>query len=207
MADTIESFVARLKTEGVEVAQQQADQLRGDAEKQAQEVLLDAKKQAEKILADAKTEAEGIIARSKTELSLAARDAGLKLRESLEKAMNTVLSDRVDGVLDSPEYLKDFLQNLVSSYVEADLNGAGNITINVKPEMRKELASWAIKILSKLAREHHDSVSIMDTLNQAGFEFNLTGATIEVTQDSVTQTLMELVGPELREVFDKAISD
>ena len=37
------------------------------------------------------------------------------------------------------------------------------------------------------------------------FELNTTGATIEVTQESVVATLMELVGPSLRDVFQTAI--
>ena len=92
-------------------------------------------------------------------------------------------------------------------YVEADIKGSGCFSINLTPEMHRKLADWAIDRLHKVACEGGGSIDMKDTLSQAGFEFNLGGGTIEVTHESVLATLMELVGPSLREVFAGAMAD
>ena len=74
MTETIESFVEKLKSEGVEEGKRQAEQLREDAEQQARQIISDAEKQAQKAIGDAKAEAESILFRNRTELELAARD-------------------------------------------------------------------------------------------------------------------------------------
>jgi len=58
MTETIESFVAKLKTEGMEAGQKQAQQLCDDAKQQAQQIISQANEQAEKIIADAKVKAD-----------------------------------------------------------------------------------------------------------------------------------------------------
>ena len=92
MAETIETFVAKLQAEGVEAGKQQAQALREEAEKQAKDTLDQAGKQAEKIIAEAKTQAQEILARGKTDLELAARDAALRLQQAIERALASLLA-------------------------------------------------------------------------------------------------------------------
>ena len=119
MTETIESFVEKLKSEGVEEGKRQAEQLREDAEQQVQQIIDDAKKEAEKTVADANAQAESILARNRTELELAARDAILKLRESLENALQSVLTRPVEFKLNDAEFLKELIQSIMMRYIEA----------------------------------------------------------------------------------------
>ena len=206
MTETIESFVAKLKTDGLEAGQKQADALRDEAQDQAQQTISQAHEQAEKIIADAKVQAENILARSQTELELAARDAALKLRGSLEGALKATLAAPVGEPLNDVEFLRPILQDIVIHYVEANINSSDELQINLTPEMRDKLADWAIKQLHKSVKDLKHPINLHGMLKQAGFECNFTGATIEITQESVVETLMGLVGSNLRGIFDKALS-
>ena len=204
MTDTIESFVEKLKNEGVEAGQKEADQLKQQAQEQMDRTVADAKHQAEKIIADAQAEAQSIIARSQTELELAARDAALKMRESLTKALQTVMTKPINDQLSDADFLKSLLSEMAAAYVQADVKGGGSVKVNVSPEMAQKLSEWALGKIQAAGREA--DIALTDSLKQAGFECTISGGTVEITQSSVTESLMELVGPNLRKVFDQAMS-
>ena len=203
MADTIEAFVAKIHSEGVEAGRQEAETLLADARQQGEQIVADAKGEAQTIVAAAKSEGEAILSRAATELQLAARDNVLKLRETLAAVIEQVLARGVAEKLDDPDFLGATLHELVTLAAKSDLEGHGVMVVNVAPEMRDKLVDWA---LSERGGEGRHAFDLQGTLAQAGFEYNITGATVEVTLDSVTEAMKELVGPRLREIIDQAMS-
>lgn len=204
--DTIESFVSKLKSEGAEQGKREAAQLRSEGERQAAQIIADARTQAEKILADARAEAERIVNRGRTELDLAVRDSVLKLREALVKTLEAVLVAPVEAQLKDTEFLKGLIQSAVQRYVEADIQGISSVKLNISPETNRDLVNWAMSTLhAALAGGRVGAVDVKQSLRQAGFEVNVRGATVEVTTESVVETLMEMVGPGLREALIRAI--
>ena len=87
MAESIEAFVSKLQEEGVQAGRQAAEKLRAEAQQQGDEIIRQAEIQAEEITADAKAQAESNLAKANTELKLAARDAVLRLRETLSRVV------------------------------------------------------------------------------------------------------------------------
>lgn len=205
MAETIESFVTKLRTEGIDQGKQEAEQIKEEARKEANSLLAEAKVQAEKIIADANSEANGIMARSRTELELASRDAVLKLRESLEQALQSILLGPIEKDLNDDTFLKELIKSILDRFLCADIDSYAPVKINVSPEMNKRLADWAINELRGYGSI--GGVDLHDNLRQAGFEFNIHGATVEVTRDSVLETLMSLVGPSLRDILSNAMEE
>ncbi|MFA4835874.1 MAG: hypothetical protein WC749_07395 [Dehalococcoidia bacterium] len=203
MGETIESFLSKLKSEGIDQGKLEAEQLRSKAQRESGQVLSDAKAQAAKIVADANAEAASIMARSRTELELASRDAILKLRESLEKALQTVVSGPIEAQLKDVEFIKELIRSVTARYVEADIHGTGSVKINVTPAMQKQITDWAVNQLRKAVKDGSHGVDLKASLKQAGFEIGFRGGTIEVTQESVVESLMQLVGPGLREILSK----
>ena len=203
MAETIESFVAKLKAEGVEAGKETAEKLKAEAEGQAKEIVQRAEAQAEKIVADARAEAESVLSRSRTELELAARDATLKLRAALSRALGAVLLHEVKERLSDADFLKELIREVVLQYVRADAEGAGSVEIALPPDMKDRLSAWAVGELKKAAGKGA-AVDLKATLGQAGFEYTVSGGTVEVTADAVVETLRELVGASLRETLERA---
>ncbi len=208
MADTIESFVAKLQEQGVQAGKQQADQLRTEAQQQARQVVQDARKEAEKILADARAEAEETLARSRTELELAARDAVLRLQAALARVLSAILAGDVAQHLKDSDFLGRLLHEIVIEYVKQDFERRDVLKINVAPEMREKLISWALQEIGEERVEKvRPAIDLKGTLADAGFEYTHGGSTVEVTRESVVETLMDLVGPHLREVLQKAATE
>ncbi len=205
MADTIESFVSQLKTDGIEAGRQQADEIRKAAQQEADRIIADAKAASDKMIADAKTEAGNIVARGKTELELAARDAVLKLREALGRGLQAIVAGPVVDTLNDADFLRDIIQEIVMKYVDAEIASKGTVKVDLTPEMHKKLADWAIKFIQKHIRSgvHLD---MKETLHQAGFEYSLGDSTVEITADSIVSVLMDMVGPSLKDVLTTAMA-
>jgi len=207
MADTIESFVAKLQEEGVEAGRQAAEKIRADAQQQAEKALQDARQQAQKIVSDAQAQADNLLARSKSELDLAARDVVLRLQKALGRAMRALIAYELKDALPNVDFLSQTLHDLVLLYAKADIAGDRLMKINVSPELQGQLADWAIRQMAHEAGQVGLRIDLKGTLETAGFEYQISGGTVEVTLDSVVESVSELVGPRLREVIEQAVGN
>lgn len=204
MSETIESFVAKLQAEGVEAGRQAAENLRAEAKKQAEQVIKEAEQQAAKTIQAAQRQADSLLDLAKGELNLAARDVVLSLRAALGRSLTAILTAEARDTLSDSDFLANTLHDLILTYAKADIDRSGRIEVNVSPELQAKLADWAIEEISRKAAEAGMSVDLKGTLSSAGFEYTISDATVEVTPESVVETLSELVSPRLREVIETA---
>ena len=208
MAETIEQFVHRIQTEGVEAGQQQADQIIADANARAEQIVADADARAESIVADAEAQARSVRERSETELRLAARDTVLRLREALGMAIEQVLRQAVGEKLDDVDFLGNLLHEIVMLHARDDEHGGHLMTVNVPVEKREKLVDWAIQEIGQAKVEGlRPRLDLHATLSQAGFEYTTSDATVEVTVNAVVDALKDLVTPRLRELLDQAVAE
>ena len=207
MVESIEAFVEKIRSEGVDAGRRQGEEALAEAHRQADELRSEAEREREKILSDARAEAEGILSRSQTELELAARDAAMRLRDALSRALRAVLAGAVNDKIVDAGFVGTVLHEIITQYAAADIEGKGEFRINVPTEMRQKLIDWAVsEIGQETITGSHVPIDLQGALKQAGFEYNATGATVEVTEESVVAVLAELVGPRLREIIDQAMA-
>lgn len=206
MGETIESFVAKLQAEGVQAGQTAAEKIVAEAKLQAEEIIKQAEAQAAKTISQAETQAAQILQRSRSEMDLAARDVILKLRDALDRALAAVLEKATTKVLVNDEFLANTLHDLVMLYAKADIAGNQRIEINISSELQGKLADWAMKEISSKAEESGISIELLGSLAGAGFEYSVSGATVEVTPESVVEVLKDMVNPRLREIIDSALA-
>jgi len=208
MVESIESFVAKLQTEGVQAGQEAARKIRAEAERQAADILANARREAETIVSDARKQAQQHAAQAKSEIDLAARDTVLRLRETLSRLLTAVLSQKARAQLGDTEFLKGVLHDLILAYAQQDCQAGTEMRIKVSPELKAQLTDWALGEMGHgIQGASRITVDLKATLHEAGFEYSTDGATIEVTTDSVTALLAEIVGPELREVLSKVSAE
>ena len=207
MTGTLEAFVDKLQSDGVQAGQEAAEKIRAEAEQQASRQVQEAQERAATIMAEAEASCEKTRERAETELKLAARDALVRLQEALSRALQGVLAGGVQEQLREAEFLGKLLHDIVMEYVRADTEGTRAVTINVSEEMRHQLTHWAIKALHKDLKGSDTSVDLHGTLTEAGFEYKVSGGTVEVTVDSVVEILSEMVTPELRALVAQAAAN
>jgi V/A-type H+-transporting ATPase subunit E len=205
MAENIESFVKKLKTEGVDAGKKAAEKIKRDARHEAEEILADAKNEADNIIAKAKKDAEKQLSRMQTELELAVRDSVLKFREFLNLALSALLTRRVENKLSDTDYLGEIIREVIVAYAKADAVRHDQMEINLSKKMRDKLNDRVLKDFFHNLKIDQDKMNLKATLSKAGFEYKLHGATVEVSADSVAELLSEMVNPSLQKTIDKVV--
>lgn len=207
MPDTIEAFVGRLQSEGVEAGKQAAAKIEAEANERAAQIVKDAEAQAADIRARAEGDAALHRSQIEGELRLAVRDKVLALRETLSGMLGRVLAARVETQLADGAFLKELIQEVLRQYAQADSEDRGDIRINLSPEMERQLADWAVHELRQMLADSGRHVELHGTLKKAGFEYRVKSGTVEVTTESVSAMLHELARPELRKLLSEATQE
>ncbi|WP_020563291.1 hypothetical protein [Methylosarcina fibrata] len=79
----VEDLILKLREEGVAAGRKKAEEIVADAQKHADWIVQEAEREAQRLVENARTESELIKAAGQDALKLAARDALLKVRDSL----------------------------------------------------------------------------------------------------------------------------
>ncbi|MHC4741664.1 MAG: hypothetical protein ACYS8Z_07125 [Planctomycetota bacterium] len=204
MPTNIESFVKTLESEGVEAGKRAAGQIEARAKEQAAEIVAEAKKKAEEIIAEAQSEAEKVEARMKSSLQLATRDAIALLREKLGEQLKGLLEVNVENALNSEEVLSRIITEVIPLYAKADAEKTLLAEINISEDLKSRLLENAIRELAHSLKKKDVQLSHKYALAKAGFEYRIEGSTLEVSTESVTALLSEMIDPELQQFLDKA---
>ncbi len=205
MPESIESFVKKLQSEGVDAGKDAAEKIKKEAKREVEKILADAKAAAEKIVAKAENDAERQLSRAQNELELAVRDAILKLGESLGRVLSLMLAGRVGKKLFEPDYIGEIMREVIMAYAKADAGQAPRIEINIPKKMRDKLKDSALEDLCQNLQGDRDKLALKSTFSKAGFEYKIHGATVEVSPDSVSELLSEMVNPDIHEIITKVV--
>lgn len=206
MAHSLETFLQKLRTEGIEAGRAAAERIVAEAENEAKKRIAEAAEQAGRIVERARKESEEIRAQAESELRLATRDTVLRLQEALSRALRTAISGEVRRRLDDIQFLAPLIRDVVMRYVEADAAGNCPITVAVSEKTHQQLAGWALKAFPETAGRGR-SAELEGTLADSGFACRLSDGTLEVTLDSVVDMLSEMVDPELRRRIAAAVAE
>ena len=207
MVQTIETFVEKLHSEGVQAGQEAAVKLRSEAQTQADSIIVEAQAEAESIIADAKAQAERTAEQQRCELDLAARDTVLRFRQAVTQAVTALLNHKVNETLTDADFLSQTIHDAVVNYAKEDAHGGEQIQINVHKDALDAVTNWALRYIGDGPKdESHAHVDLRSTLKSHGFEYRVAESTVEVTVESIVAVLKEQMSPRLGEMLDRALA-
>jgi vacuolar-type H+-ATPase subunit E/Vma4 len=200
MPTNIESFVKTLESEGVDAGRKAAQKIEAEAKDKAETIISEAKESADQIIAEAQAEAEKVKARMNSSLELATRDAILQLREKLSLQLEIILKLNVDQTLKDEKTLVHVLREVIPAYAKSDTQ----TEINISQEMKSRLLETTLRELAHSLKNQNVKMNTSHSLAKSGFEYKIEGSTIEVSTESVTSLLAEMIDPELQQFLSKA---
>jgi V/A-type H+/Na+-transporting ATPase subunit E len=207
MPTNIESFVETLKTEGVDAGKQAANQIKEKAKEQANQIVAEAQEQSSRIIADAEAEAKKMQERMQSSLELAARDALLMLQEKLSQLLNALLTRESERQLSDEETLASVMREIILAYAKTSAAGTVSAEIRVPQETQSRLITGALRELTRALKSQEIQADVKSSLPKAGFEYKVQGATVEVSAESVTALLMDLIDPELQQFLSGSMTN
>jgi|WetSurMetagenome_2_1015567.scaffolds.fasta_scaffold215442_1 vacuolar-type H+-ATPase subunit E/Vma4 len=205
MPTNIESFVKTLETEGIDAGKKAAQKIEAHAKQQAETIISEGKAKAEQIINQANTEAEKIKSRMNSSLELASRDAVFMLREKLCQQLKSLLQLNVEKSLSNPEILANILREVIPAYTKADAAGKQTTEINISANLKDTLLNSALQELKNAIAKQNTDIDVKYNLEKAGFEYKVEGSTVEISTESVTSLLSEMIDPDLQQYLTKAV--
>jgi V/A-type H+-transporting ATPase subunit E len=204
MPTNIESFVKTLELEGVDAGKKAAKKIEAEAREKAEKIDAEAKEKADQIIAEAEAEAEKIKNRMNSSLELAMRDAIFLLREKLSLQLNNILKLNVEKALSDEETLVNILREVIPAYTKANTTNKLTSEINISSDLKSRLLETSLRELAHSLNNQNVQLEIGYNLANEGFEYKMEGSTVEVSTDSVTSLLAEMIDPGLQQFLEKA---
>lgn len=205
----VQQLIDRLKSEGVQEGQQQADAVLAEAKKQAAAILEAARLEAETIQRDALQQADRTTTNGTRALSLASRDTALHLKEQLQHEFRGWIGGLVHERLSTPEFLTDLIRAMALQAVES----ASGTALSSEQEHATALQlavgeSGATTVESFVKGQAADmfrqgiSVQVDRSITQ-GFRMRIDDREVEVdfTEEAVTAALMRFLAPKFRHLI------
>lgn len=216
----VEALIERLKNEGVSAGQEKAADIVVDAQKRAEWLIQEAEEEAELLLTKARQEADTILTTGKDALQLAARDAYIRLRDTLLSTFSEEVARVVGQQMQDETYLQQLIialagsvrektgvDNSSSVVVELPQNVVGVDDLKQNPEELKQgsisqfTASLAADMLRKGVR-----IEVNNDLS-GGLLIKLEeeGMLIDFSDETVTALLLEHMQPRFRALLQGII--
>lgn len=143
MSEKLEQLTKKLYHEGIEKANNEAEEIKKKAQSEAEEIIAKAKAEANKILKQAEQEAEKLDANVKTELKQASSKI---VNNTKQKITDLVLLKVIDENVKKAFNEIDFMKSLIESSVKAWTEQSATIVI---PESKKaELDTFLAKTVA-----------------------------------------------------------
>src|SRR3989338_6306552 len=108
MSQQVQELIDKIKTEGLQAADQKAREIEERAKRNAQGILNEANKRAQDLLLEAEEEIQKKQEASRTALRQASRDTLLSLKKEVQKLLHKVIAAQVADAL-TPDKLSDII--------------------------------------------------------------------------------------------------
>lgn len=216
----VDALIERLKDQGIAAGQEKAESIVLNAQKRAEWIINEATLEAQLLIKNAKAEAEAIKFAGEDALKLAARDAFLKLRDSLSGSFRREVMRVVGKKMAEKKFLEKLILTLAGQVRDkTGLDQAKHITIQL-PEDRigtddlhrntEELQEGALS---------HFVVDLATDLLRAGVKLEVSGElnsglllkliddniVIDFTDEAVAAILLEHLQPRFHALLEGII--
>lgn len=214
----VEELIEKLRQQGVEKGQHEAEKLVDEAERRADWLLSQAKQEAEQIVSKARKEAEKLHQSGEEALKIAARDMHLEVRETLSHSFTDQVERLVAQQMDNAEFMRLLILALVEKassdhgianaeqieiLLPDDYIGLDELRRNPKEYREGKLSQF---VQSLAAEQMRDGISF-DLHEGKGIRVRLSGEEVEVdlSGDAISKLLLKHLQPRFRAIIEGVI--
>lgn len=193
----IDQLIEKIKSEGVETAKQNADEIVQNAKKEADSIVSDAKKEAEKIINDAKQQTELFQNNAELAIKQAARDSELVVKTNIIALFDQVFKKEAGSTL-APDFMKSLIEKIVAEW------GKDNeVDILVNEKDQKALESLLAQGVKGAAKDGI-TVKVSDDIAE-GFRIGLKGEDVyyDFSDATIAEMLKSFLSPKLKEILER----
>ncbi len=202
MVEQIQELIDKIKEEGVQAAEKQAEDIINDAKQKAEDIISKAKQEADHIVAEAKKEIEQERSSTHENLKHAARDMMLSLKAEIQKILQSIVIAEVHDVL-SKDKLVEILTVIIKNSIEKDTSDA-EIEVFLNPDDCKVIEEG---FLARLKEEIKRPICFRSAEDiEAGFRisFDEGKSHFDFTDKSLAEYLARFLNPKVADLVKDA---
>ena len=192
----LDSLIEKLRTEGVEEAQEASREMMEKSREESAVIIEQARGEAEKIVEEARAEAARLQENGELALRQAARDSELLLKTRITDTLDRVFRRKVSESL-TPETMKEIIQRITDQWQSGT---SAELTLN-----EDEAEKLEGLLFSGVREELKDSIFIRASNDIShGFRIGLKDDSVyfDFTDESITEALMAFLQPRLKAILD-----
>lgn len=197
MDKKLDNIIEKIKKEGIEDAQKEADKKKQQAHKEADKIVKEAQKKADEIISNAEKEIKKMKASSEVSLKQASRDTILQVKNSIIDLFDAVFKREIGSAL-APDFIQKLIVKMVEEGEQSEVE-----EVKLSKEDKKRVEEL---LLSSLKKDIKQGISIqVDKEISHGFRIGLKNEDVyyDFTEDSIVEVFMRYVNPQLREMLEK----
>ncbi len=198
----LKELLERINAEGVQSAEQKAQEITSAAERRAEEILAQARREAADAVARARAEAAGFEASGREALKQAGRDLILKVRQQILDLFGSVVALQTGEAL-TPKVMEESIVALIKAWGE---NGSADVEVLIPAAQGEKLKK---ALLSRLADEVRRGVQVelLPGLS-AGFRVaeKSGSAYYDFTQEGISEFLLRYLSPRLAALLQETLA-
>lgn len=192
----LENLIERIKTEAVQKARSDSDEITATAKEEAALIIAKAESEAEGILNTARQESDKLKVNSEAALQQAGRDLVLVLKEKIKALFDRTLGIAVSEALDS-DLIKDLIIRMVSDVKDKK----SEVLVN-----ESDIEPLKKVLFASLKKELKDSVVFkVDNRVKKGFRIGIDGenAYSDFTDESIMNALAQFLSPAINKILNQ----
>ncbi|MEA2078107.1 MAG: hypothetical protein U9O95_08835 [Candidatus Marinimicrobia bacterium] len=191
----LDSLIEKIKADGVDAANKQAEKIAAAAKKEADDIVKKAKDKADQYQKNAESEAVNYRKNAEIAIQQAARDTVLVLKEKITAILEQALLTDIDKTMD-----KDFLKDLIVKVAEVWAKD-GDVEVLVNGV---DVNALTAQLKSALAANVKNTVEVkLDKKITHGFRIGKKGDNLfyDFTDESILEALRVFLNPKLAEIL------
>lgn len=198
MAQQIQELIEKIKSEGVQAADQKARQIEAEAQKKAQQIIDSAQKESDQLLNHTKEEVKKLKESTQMALKQASRDTILSLKKEIQQVLQKLIAKETAEAL-TPEALVDILTASVK-----DHNAKGEIVITLNHKDAEKIKAGFMSKLQKEIKSPFKLVASDDVSRGLFISFDGGKSSFDLSDNSLAKYLGSYLNAHLAELVEKA---
>jgi len=203
MSQQVQELIDKIKSEGVQAAEDKAREIENQAKDQAQSIIADSKRQAEQIIVEAKQEVKKMQESTRMALKQSSRDMLLSLRKEIEQTLQKIITTQVSDTLTS-ENLATILEAVIQKFIE-DKASDSEIVVNLNPEDLEQLKSGFIAKLQKQLKQPIKFRSSDDIGKGFSISFDAGKSAFDFTDASLAEQLGSYLNTQVADLVKESV--
>ena len=118
--------------------------------------------------------------------------------------MVRVYDNDVEKALKDEGTLVNVLREVIPAYAKADAENNLTTEVNISKNLKSRLLETSLRELAHSLNNQNVQLETSYNLANEGFEYKIEGSTVEVSTDSVTSLLADMIDPSLQQFLENA---